>query len=600
MKRQLLAGATVLAATGIALKAKKIIDMSLKDRSDMCSEKFVDVLSRLHEGFPSPPMDEVGNDDVSFHTPRRHRKSCAKGSKWHLGYSKESILPPDIYTKKYCIAGNTRLPANYAKGVLDDIFVRTIALDDGSGQGKVILSCVDCIGLSNKNIREIRKRLSSFSKENNVSSINICSTHTHSSIDTMGIWGPIIEIYKNNKKALTTGEGDIMPSCDPDYMEFLFGKIIESVKSAVSHMVPGKLYESYMGKNSGVGVDENSTLEEKGLYTYVWDRREPIDCSLQLLRLRFVPDDKSQKETILLNFGAHPYINSMKERNKGDGDKISGDFVYSLGDYIERNNYNFIYFNGPVAAVYPSRLYSNKLTFEKQARAVGEEIGRISLAMTKTNDEIYSDSLLNPVEYEKKLKLFVNTDGESNYSKWVRLKGEQVIKETELKPLLNICVKKAKLDIDNPIFYLVGKLRIGSYTILPGEGDKYTSFTEVGLIELGGKRKIALVPGEMEPAVLSGSYAVKSEQSFSGKSFSSTTLSSSADDESLTVFGLSNDAIGYIIPDNDFSMMFLGTGKVMKKLFGNHYLEIFSFGKNTAVNIADKFKEICDEVKKVD
>ena len=64
--------------------------------------------------------------------------------------------------------------------------------------------------------------------------------------------------------------------------------------------------------------------------------------------------------------------------------------------------------------------------------------------------------------------------------------------------------------------------------------------------------------------------------------------------------GLSNDAIGYIIPDNDFSMMFLGTGKVMKKLFGNHYLEIFSFGKNTAVNIADKFKEICDEVKKVD
>ena len=165
MKRKLLAGATVLAATGIALKAKKFTDMSLKDRSDMCSEKFVDFLSRLHEGFPPPPMDEVGNDDVAFHTPRRYRKNCSKGSKWHLGYSKESILPPDIYTKKYCIAGNTRLPANYAKGVLDDIFVRTIALDDGSGQGKVILSCVDCIGLSNKNIREIRKDFPLFQKK---------------------------------------------------------------------------------------------------------------------------------------------------------------------------------------------------------------------------------------------------------------------------------------------------------------------------------------------------------------------------------------------------------------------------------------------------
>ena len=68
----------------------------------------------------------------------------------------------------------------------------------------------------------------------------------------------------------------------------------------------------------------------------------------------------------------------------------------------------------------------------------------------------------------------------------------------------------------------------------------------------------------------------------------------------MTVFGLANDAIGYIIPDNDFSMMFLGTGKLMKKLFGNHYLEIFSFGKDTAVSLADTFKSICDEIKMLD
>jgi hypothetical protein len=147
-------------------------------------------------------------------------------------------------------------------------------------------------------------------------------------------------------------------------------------------MEPGKLYESYMGQSSMQGMDESSPLAQRGLYGYVWDRREPRDCSTQLLRLRFVPDDKSHKETIVLSFGAHPYINSMKEKGKGNGDMISGDFVHSLGDFFERNNYNFVYFNGPIAAVYPTRLYSNRVDLATQARAVGEEIGRISLAMT--------------------------------------------------------------------------------------------------------------------------------------------------------------------------------------------------------------------------
>jgi hypothetical protein len=187
----------------------------------------------------------------------------------------------------------------------------------------------------------------------------------------------------------------------------------------------------------------------------------------------------------------------------------------------------------------------------------------------------------------------------SVYSQWVASKGNEVIEEVELKPLLNLTVEKTSLSVDNPIFYLVAKYRIGSYTIIPESVDKYSSFTEVGLVELGGKRKIALVPGEMEPAVLSGSQAVQEKESFSHSKFSSTALKDSAKDESLTVFGLTNDAIGYIIPDNDFSMMFLGTSKIMKKLFGNHYLEIFSFGKNTAVSVADSFKKICERVHKI-
>ena len=589
-----LAGVSALAAAG-AIKYKHLENMDMIERCKMCSEKFVNTIARLHKGLPAPVLDE---DDLTASCEEFCRDYVSKPLKkyvWKLGFSQKSIVPDDLALKKYCIAGNTRLPANYAAGVLDDIRVRTICLDDNSGRGIVVLCSVDCIGLSNKNVRKIRNMLSDFSKENNVSFINISSTHTHSSVDTMGIWGELLTVLPNNRRYLKKGEGKLLDTCDNDYMQFLFEKICESIKEAVLHMCEGKLYESYMGKASMQGLDEESPLSDRGLYGYVWDRREPYDCSTQLLRLRFVPKDKTKRETILLNFGAHPYINSMKERGKGKGNLLSGDFVYNLGDYFERNNYNFVFFNGAVAAVYPTRLYSDRLDLQSQARAVGEEIGRISLAMTMCDDDIQKNPALNPQAYENQSGLF--SEGQkSRYSKWLEDKGEQVVEEKEVKPLLNLTVKKAPLQVDNPIFYMVAKHRIGSYTILPETEEEYTSFTEVGLLELGGKRKIALVPGEMEPAILSGSQAVKCEESFSKTEFSSTPLTASAQDEEMTVFGLSNDAIGYIIPDNDFSMMFLGTGKRMKKLFGNHYLEIFSFGKNTAASIADTFKSICNEV----
>ncbi len=602
MKKLLPIALGVVSATtlGVYLGYKKLEKTNMNERCDRCSEKFVKAISKLQEGLPEPPVDDI---DVSADTIS-NGKSLKKPSKkavWKLGYSQKSILPPDINTKKYCIAGNTRLPANFAKGVLDDIRVRTVILDDSSGRGAICMSSVDCIGISNKNITEFRGRMKAFCEENNIAVINISSTHTHSSIDTMGIWGEIIKVLSNNRKVLKKGEGELLDSCDNEYMTFLFNKIEESIKEACVNMTEGKLYESYMGKSSFQGLTDDSPLKDRGLLGYVWDRREPYDCSTQLLRLRFSPNDKTKKDTLIVNFAAHPYINSMKIKGEGNGDLISGDFVYYLGDYFEKNNYNFIFFNGPVAAVYPKRLYAGRVDLKTQAKAVGEEIGRITLAMTETKESIEKSPTLNPSAYESLSGIFRENE-HSEYSKWVSLKGEQIIEETEIKPILNLTIKRVTIDVDNPIFYCIAKHRIGNYTVLPGENGKYTSFTEVGVLQLGDKRKIAFMPGELEPAVLSGSQAVKSQESYGKTDFSSTVLSESAEYNDLTVFGLTNDAIGYIIPDNDFSMMFLGTSKKMKKLFGNHYLEIFSFGKKTAVSIAEGFKQIFnsgvkDEIK---
>lgn len=573
------------AAVGAGVKLYK---MPNKERADMFSRNFVKAISKFSNGLPEPVVNSEA-DDVSSVTQKDLITEATKNSKWVLGYSQKSILPDDILTREYCIGGVTRLPARFPTGVLDDIRVRAICLGTTTGE-LTVFAAVDCIGLSNRCIRIIRQRLADFCAENNIASINISSTHTHSSIDTMGIWGRIIEVFRNNRKVLIKGEGELMNSCDEEYLEFLYSKVIEAIKEAVADKKEGKLFKAYMGNSSEKSVSEDSPLKERGIKGYVWDRRQPFDCSCQLLRLRFVPDDKNAKETVLVNFGAHPYINSMSEEGKGTGENISGDFVYSLGEYLESAGKNAIFFNGPIAAVYPTRLYADVYTFENQAKAVGNELGRITLAMTKSNEEIYNDELLSPESYEAQSIIF--KDRESFYKKWVEAKGDEIIEEVELTPSICLKTKEVPLKVGNPIFELISKCRVGNYTVAKSDNKQYESVTEIGVLELGNTLKIAFIPGEIEPDILSGSSSLKKEFAFSGEDFPEKSLKEVLEYEDLTVFGLTNDACGYIIPDNDFSMMFLGSNKFMQKLFGNHYLEIFSFGKETASTIVKAFKDL--------
>ena len=55
----------------------------------------------------------------------------------------------------------------------------------------------------------------------------------------------------------------------------------------------------------------------------------------------------------------------------------------------------------------------------------------------------------------------------------------------------------------------------------------------------------------------------------------------------VTVFGLANDAIGYIVPDNDYSM----------GLVFDHYQEILSLSQETASRIMNGFAALAEDVR---
>jgi hypothetical protein len=79
--------------------------------------------------------------------------------------------------------------------------------------------------------------------------------------------------------------------------------------------------------------------------------------------------------------------------------------------------------------------------------------------------------------------------------------------------------------------------------------------TEVGYMELGNKIGIALIPGEISPEILWGGVTTK-EQSWTNTSWDYAPMKDMAKVEKLLCFGLNNDQVGYILPDNDFRSLF--------------------------------------------
>jgi hypothetical protein len=60
----------------------------------------------------------------------------------------------------------------------------------------------------------------------------------------------------------------------------------------------------------------------------------------------------------------------------------------------------------------------------------------------------------------------------------------------------------------------------------------------------------------------------------------------------LIVFGLANDAVGYILPDNDYCMLFFDDVEP----FGDHYQETLSFGKSLGSTLVGAFIQLLNEV----
>ena len=514
------------------------------------------------------------------------RSTPAENAAWQLGYDKETLIPDDVLNGEYYLGGFMTLDngmVNRIEEIVGGMDVRTVALSDGSGRGVTVFANLDCIGFSNGDVKAIRARVAEELPDVDFNAINISSTHCHSCIDTQGLWTNLLpKLLRNLFKSYL--RLDMERGVKEDYIEgFLYDQVVASIKKAVADMTDGTM--TLAVKTLDPGYFENR------------NRKSSTSLITEITRVTFTPADENRKPTMLVNLAGHPDVTGLATSDPVDnGRQLSGDFVTYMQDTVEAAGFNFMFLQGPIAGIYIGRGPTNDdITEEPDRRYMqsvryGREMGKIALYLTNTVEEIEADYQENfPADWEKlqadiaqhNAKVAAGESKEENYTLWYQ--DWEPVEERTLDPLLNIRLAEIKVKVKNPLIILVGKLNLANYAVCK-EGLGYYIFTEIGYMELGDQRFV-MAPGEVVQDLVAGGASLTAEGSFTGKDFGYKTVYELFGDKTVCI-GLCNDAIGYIVPDNDYSM----------GIVDDHYQELLSLGNTTASAMMQGFADLAEEV----
>ena len=260
----------------------------------------------------------------------------------------------------------------------------------------------------------------------------------------------------------------------------------------------------------------------------MYDKRKPDAFDGEVHRLRFDPKDEAENEIWICEAGIHCTGFSSSSTD------ISADFPYYFKEYVkETTGADVVYVQGA------------------------------ELAITTECDNLK----------------FANTEKNSKVRAYGRELAKRVVaieNEIQLDPVLNIALREVAITADNPVLILAVREGIVN-SVVTKNGGSFTIITEIGYMELGNKVGIAFVPGEIAPEILWGG-AVSKEESWIKESWDYEPIEKTAGVDTLICFGLNNDQMGYILPDNDIRSMFteneeinaasVNAGSIITEAFG--------------------------------
>lgn len=331
-------------------------------KTDKLISNSIKLLSKIIIGAMPKSYFKSADEANKYMLTGDEKFSSAEGSHFTCGFGKSILTPDDVGKTKYFIAGYDS--NNPAESVLDDMFARAVYLDDNTGRGGIVLCSVDAVGISRKDINDIRKLVIESGRIPSLKSINISATHSHSAIDTQGLWGE--KIYKSGRNEA--------------FMEKLKLKTAEAIISAYENRKNGKLFYS-----------EIKTQDMQ------FDCRTPDTYDKNLTKVRFAADDSS--EIYIVNFASHAELMGSKTK------KVSADFPAYMIKEIEsgKPNSDAVYFNGAIGGMISAKeikkVYRNEIDCEEYTKEFGKSLGTL---VNSLNDETELEPIINikstPVE----------------------------------------------------------------------------------------------------------------------------------------------------------------------------------------------------------
>lgn len=494
----------------------------------------------------------------------------AENAKWYLGFGKASMVPENLKdgSKEYYTGGYFTQKIN---GIYDDQGANAIAISDNSGRGTVIMAAIDGIGVCNSDIRTIRaeteRKLKNMGIESDIVAININSTHCHTVIDTQGfgLETLIKTMFQNLFSYLPFIEKT--RSIDPEFYEHMVDGASDAIVEAYKNKEPGELYYY---ETAGIGYSErnNNYLDDE--YGYIFNKRYDTEGYQHVIAcFRFVPDNEKSAATVFANFGGHP--TTIDRATK----LLSADFPNYMEYKMNAAGVNFMFIQGA-----QSPISVNK------GGVKTEEI------LEEVNAEISEDPRVEDYQEAKKLGY-----------EFARLILEAEKNANRVEPLLNVRMKEIVI----PLEY--GLMELGAVSGLLGlttVRDKsapsgYSVVSEVGYLEIGTDIAMLTVPGELVPQLVYGNVVDKTE-SYLGTDWElEYTCDLVGERKTVLVMGLCNDAIGYIIPDNDYAPFIadsLWNTDLGEKLFGKphrHYEEMLSAGSKAGSTVIGELNSVVKE-----
>ena len=327
-------------------------------------------------------------------------------------------------------------PNRTATAILHPLGISALVLED-SQQGRVCLVTADLIGLLNPVIERIRTRVGSLAGPHQ---LLVCSTHTHSGPDTLGLWG------------LALLSVSYRSGINSDYLDRVVEAAGEAVAEACAALRP---------------VTLAATSFEAPPHWVRNDRKNGGEFPRATV---LTAHDADGPYALLLNYAAHP--EALWEHNRA----LSPDYPAPLRNRLVQLGWRHpLFFSGPLGAMLTPAVPAGA-TGDDRIRYV-EFFGRMLAELTH-NQALSAAPLSGPIRSLSQRLRITNTNGRFKFAHKLGLIPRPMADGT----------------IDTEIFAArIGSLRIAS---IPGEpspevGDEITA-------ALGGGTALLLALGQDE------------------------------------------------------------------------------------------------------